>query len=228
MMITAALGIALMTAACGATSAAAPSGTFAPPVAAAPASAERTGSPTDEPEVLSAAPAQGLMADSGPSGPAVPAAAAAPAAAAIQIANFAFAPSPVTIQVGGRVTWTNTDGERHSILLGGSESPRLDQNGTYSQAFSAPGRFSYVCGIHSSMKGVVVVVAAGSAGATAAEPDPAAGPTASPAAGSDDHADDNDDEVGGDDHSGHGGGDDSDDGGDDDHSGPGGGGSGHG
>ena len=231
-IVTAALGLALTAAACGTSSADAPTWTFAPPtLATAPATNQPTATtPTAQPEVLSTATNNGSTTAAGTGATGGLAAAVASATAAVRIANFAFAPASVTVHAGGQVTWTNTDGDRHSILLDGSESPRLDQSGTFSKAFTAPGRFAYVCGLHSSMSGVVVVVAAGSPGATVsdpgttggttttpggtASPDPTATPMASPGhrGGDDDDAadDDNDDDAADDDHSGPGGGDDSD------------------
>jgi len=226
-IIIAALGLALTTAACGTTSAAAPTWTFAPTVAAAPATDEPTATPTStvQPETLSAATSNESTTVVGSGAPGAnggTAAAPAPSTAAVRIANFDFTPATVTIQAGGKVTWTNADGDRHSILLAGSESPRLDQNGTFTKAFSTAGRFAYVCGLHSSMSGEIVVVPAGGTTAPGAAPSPDA--TSVPTASPDDHGGDDDD--GDDDHSGHGGG--GDDSGDEDHSGPGGGGSGHG
>ena len=218
-IIIAALGLALTTAACGATSAAAPTWTFAPTVAAAPATDEPTATPTStvQPETLSAATPNESTTVAGSGAPGATdgtAAALAPSTAAVRIANFDFTPATVTIQAGGKVTWTNADGDRHSILLDGSESPRLDQNGTFTKAFSTAGRFAYVCGLHSSMSGEIVVVDAGSAGTrrhpgTTATPggDTSPDATAAPTASPDDHGGDDDaDDDGDDDHSGHGGG----------------------
>ena len=251
-IVTAALGLALTTAACGTSSAAAPTWTFAPPTtAAAPATNQPTPTPTGSPEVLSTAIDDASTTAPGSGGGGAtdgPVAAVAPATAAVRIANFEFTPASLTVQAGGQVTWTNTDGDRHSILLDGSESPRLEQNATFSRTFASPARFAYVCGLHSSMSGEIVVVPAGSPGSAAGDPGSTTGgaattpsgtatpdATAAPTAGSDDHGGDDDDAD--DDSSGPGSGhdnDDDDDGedededGDEDHSGPGGGRSGHG
>jgi plastocyanin len=149
--------------------------------------------------------------------------------ASVDIANFAFSPASVTTGVGGTVTWTNRDGDRHSIVIAGDESPRLGSGATYSRTFDAAGRFAYVCGIHSSMSGTVTVL--GEAGS-------APPPNEASAGGQEDAArdvsDEDADEDGGGHHSGRGGDDDrSDDDsghgrGGDDRSGPGGGGSGPG
>jgi plastocyanin len=149
--------------------------------------------------------------------------------ASVDIANFAFSPASVTTGVGGTVTWTNRDGDRHSIVIAGDESPRLGSGATYSRTFDAAGRFAYVCGIHSSMSGTVTVL--GEAGS-------APPPNEASAGGQEDAArdvsDEDADEDGGGHHSGRGGDDDRSDDhsghgrGGDDRSGPGGGGSGPG
>ena len=149
--------------------------------------------------------------------------------ASVDIANFAFSPASVTTGVGGTVTWTNRDGDRHSIVIAGDESPRLGSGATYSRTFDAAGRFAYVCGIHSSMSGTVTVL--GEAGS-------APSPNEASAGGQEDAArdvsDEDADEDGGGHHSGRGGDDDRSDDhsghgrGGDDRSGPGGGGSGPG
>jgi plastocyanin len=176
-----------------------------------------------------------------PSPSAVPLSARAPSSATVRIADFAFGPATVTVAAGGRVEWTNADGDRHSILLDGTESERLETGATHAREFSAPGEFSYVCGLHPSMTGTVVVAAPGEGAATpagggsgpAAAPvtDPHAQPSANPTPtsspddddGRDDRDDHDRDDHDRDDHDR-----DDHDRDDDDHSGPGGGGSGHG
>ena len=247
--------LALLTAGCGsAGGAGAPTWTFPPSTRPAPATA--AGSPTASPLATGAAPADrsgspvatddpatSLALAATPSGSpqtsqgstAAGAAASAPATASVRIANFSFGPGAVTVRAGGRVTWTNADGDRHSVLLGGSESPRLGSGATYSRSFATPGRFTYVCGIHSSMTGSVTVLGAGASSVGAATPATGAGGSVSPAAssagddGDDDGGRDDDDRdhEGDDDHSGPGGGNEGS-GRDEDHSGPGGGGSGPG
>ena len=78
---------------------------------------------------------------------------------AVTIANFAFSPSPLQVKVGDKVTWTNTDGEAHSVQAddGSFKSDDLDTGVTFSETFTKAGTFSYVCGIHSFMKGTIVV-----------------------------------------------------------------------
>jgi plastocyanin len=215
--------IALLTTACAAP--AAQTWTFAPPAggeaAASPSdplfdAAALT--PLDDGPALSA---DGATADGDTAGGPPPTAsqqpvpASAPASVPVEIVDFAFGPASVTVATGGRVTWTNRDGERHSILVGGAESPRLESGDTFGRTFAWAGTFEYVCGLHPSMTGTIVVAGgksavpatgSGAGGGADAGSGVQPSPTGSPEA-TDDHDDDRDD----DDRSGHGGGDDDDD-----------------
>jgi plastocyanin len=109
-----------------------------------------------------AAATSGDDSSSSPSATDTPAAAGAPAAGdqpAVAIANFAFVPEPITVKVGQSVTWTNRDPFAHSVKAtdGSFGSNDLDPGATFSETFSTPGTYTYVCGIHSSMHGTVVV-----------------------------------------------------------------------
>jgi plastocyanin len=95
-----------------------------------------------------------------------PPASAAPASAApagegvVTISGFAFAPASLTVKVGATVTWTNQDSATHTVKWddGSPQSGSLTAGGApYTRTFDAPGTFTYVCGIHSSMKGTIVV-----------------------------------------------------------------------
>jgi plastocyanin len=78
---------------------------------------------------------------------------------AVNIQNLQFVPDIITIQVGGVLTWTNSDGFAHTVK--GDTAPfasgRLDQNTKFSQTFDAPGTYNYHCTIHPFMRGRVVV-----------------------------------------------------------------------
>jgi plastocyanin len=89
-----------------------------------------------------------------------PAASQAPARSdAVAIQNFAFAPASLTVKSGATVTWTNSDAPAHSVKWddGTTGSPTLATGATYTRTFATPGTYTYVCGIHASMKGTVVV-----------------------------------------------------------------------
>lgn len=81
------------------------------------------------------------------------------ATGSVAIKNFLFAPAAVTVKVGTTVTWTNDDGEAHTVTStkGPLHSPALPPGGTFSYRFTKPGSYSYLCTIHPYMHGTVVV-----------------------------------------------------------------------
>jgi amicyanin len=80
----------------------------------------------------------------------------------VEIADFAFMPQVLTIQVGDTVTWTNLDQVEHTATstAGDFDSGLLGQNESYSVTFTEPGTYSYLCTPHPSMTGQIVVQAA--------------------------------------------------------------------
>jgi amicyanin len=78
---------------------------------------------------------------------------------AVAIADFAFAPATLTIQVGDTVTWTNGDAVVHTATStsGAFDSGDLDPGESYSITFTAPGTYDYLCTPHPSMTGRIVV-----------------------------------------------------------------------
>jgi plastocyanin len=90
------------------------------------------------------------------------AAAAVPAARpAIAIRNYSFDPGVMKVPVGTTVTWTNSDGDVHTIKSQEGpeafQSPALDSGGHYSFTFRHPGTYRYICSVHPFMHGVIVV-----------------------------------------------------------------------
>ena len=83
--------------------------------------------------------------------------------ASVQIKDFEFAPSKVTIKVGGTVTWTNEGASAHTVTAddGSFDSGTVDENKTYSQTFSTAGTIAYHCTIHTYMTGTITVLAGG-------------------------------------------------------------------
>ncbi len=97
--------------------------------------------------------------DDGATGTATDGSVPAEGAVAVVIADFAFDPNPVSVPVGGAVTWTNSDDLAHSVqsddgVLG---SPPIDEGQTYTATFDTAGEIAYYCGIHPSMTGTVTV-----------------------------------------------------------------------
>lgn len=93
-----------------------------------------------------------------------PAAPGAPAItnASVTIANNAFTPASVTVNVGSTVTWANNDTVTHTITADdGSFASGLVKKATgWSKTFTAAGTFTYFCEIHPDMTGTVIVKAA--------------------------------------------------------------------
>jgi plastocyanin len=79
--------------------------------------------------------------------------------ASVQIKDFQFTPSKVTIKVGGTVTWTNEGSSVHTVTAddGNFDSGQLQKGKTFSRTFDSAGTFSYHCSIHPSMKAQVIV-----------------------------------------------------------------------
>ena len=75
----------------------------------------------------------------------------------VNIKDFQFQPSTVTIAKGDTVTWTNLDMVLHDVDFKGSGSPELKKCETYSKTFNEAGNFDYLCSIHPGMKGRVNV-----------------------------------------------------------------------
>ncbi|MEJ7561566.1 MAG: cupredoxin domain-containing protein [Ilumatobacteraceae bacterium] len=106
-----------------------------PPTTAAPTTAApTTQAPTTE------APASGVME--------------------ISIVDFNFDPAEMEVPVGTTVRWTNNDSFDHTVKAddGTFESETLGGGDTFEFTFETAGTFSYICGIHPSMQGMITVV----------------------------------------------------------------------
>ena len=78
----------------------------------------------------------------------------------VQIKDFAFHPSCISVAVGTKVTFTNADSTTHTATdssSGGFDSGNLSQSQTFTQTFMTAGTFNYLCSIHQYMRGTVVV-----------------------------------------------------------------------
>lgn len=79
----------------------------------------------------------------------------------VMIANFAFAPSNITVKKGTTVTWTNNDSMVHDVTeIDGQDGPHsgnLANGQTYTFTYNTVGTFKYHCSIHPSMTGSVTV-----------------------------------------------------------------------
>ena len=98
-----------------------------------------------------------LAAQGAPSAP--PVAAAKVAGSQISIQDFQFNPATVTVPVGTTVTWTNKDGEPHTVTSSTKlfSSSGLDEGESFSYTFASPGTYAYHCQLHPHMTGTIVV-----------------------------------------------------------------------
>ena len=79
---------------------------------------------------------------------------------AIEIKNFAFIPSTITIPKGTTVIWVQYDSAPHTVTSSvgkGFDSGTLDPGDTFSWTFNDVGAFSYICSFHPNMKGTIIV-----------------------------------------------------------------------
>lgn len=75
------------------------------------------------------------------------------------LTTTAYSPNPVSVAVGGTVTWTNNDVTTHTATSddGSFNSGNMAPGATFSRTFSAAGTFTYHCAIHPGMVGTVTV-----------------------------------------------------------------------
>ncbi len=77
----------------------------------------------------------------------------------VEIRNYLFFPSTLTIQVGDTVIWTNAASVHTVTSDSGNEldSETLSSGETYSHTFTTIGNFDYHCTLHPTMKGTINV-----------------------------------------------------------------------
>lgn len=78
----------------------------------------------------------------------------------VNIQNFAFNPSSLSINSGDTIVWKNMDSVSHTIISdSGNEisSNSLSNGDIYSHTFNQKGTFDYHCSIHPSMKAKIIV-----------------------------------------------------------------------
>lgn len=80
----------------------------------------------------------------------------------VAIRGFAFAPTPVHVRLGGKVTWINCEPAgtpSHTTTADGGawSSAPLDPGLSYTATFNAAGTFAYHCEPHPSMTASVIV-----------------------------------------------------------------------
>ena len=104
-----------------------------------------------------------------------------------ETADGCFIPSPVTIPMGGTITWDNNDTAAHTATGGSAtegpsgvfDSSLIMAGSSFSHTFEDAGSYDYFCMVHPWMSGLVIVedtaaAEAAEAAAAAAEADAAA------------------------------------------------------
>jgi len=99
-----------------------------------------------------------------------------------ETAEGCFIPSPVTIDMGGTVTWENNDTAAHTATGGSAtegpsgvfDSSLIMAGSSFSHTFEDAGTFDYFCMVHPWMVGSVIVEDAAAAAAEAAAAEAAA------------------------------------------------------
>jgi plastocyanin len=77
----------------------------------------------------------------------------------VQVKNFSFSPSSLSVAKGTTVTWKFDDSAKHNVTDGKNtfKSKDLASGGSYSFTFNTAGTYNYICTIHQYMKGSVTV-----------------------------------------------------------------------
>ncbi|MBI2629438.1 cupredoxin family copper-binding protein [Candidatus Pacearchaeota archaeon] len=77
----------------------------------------------------------------------------------VEIKNFAFSPSSLTIKKGDSVRWTNRDSVEHTATSDNNafDSSLLSNDESFTFTFNEAGEFSYHCTPHPYMKAKIIV-----------------------------------------------------------------------
>jgi LPXTG-motif cell wall-anchored protein len=131
----------------------------APEPVPAPAPAEPQPAPVPAPSPVEPPAQQDLGDERAQLRPARRVVAAAAASTTVTIADFAFSPKSVAINVGDTVTWRNTDDVAHSATAedGSFDTGTFGNGKSRSETFDTAGTFQYICTPHPFMKGTVTV-----------------------------------------------------------------------
>ena len=77
-----------------------------------------------------------------------------------RIAEFAFSPADIQVQVGDKITWTNDDAAAHTVTATSGadfDSGTLAKGATFTFEAKKAGSIAYICAIHPSMQGTITV-----------------------------------------------------------------------
>lgn len=85
--------------------------------------------------------------------------AAAAEAGKIEVKDFMFMPTTLTVSAGSKVIWVNKDDEPHTVVSdsGMFRSGAMDTDESFSFTFDKPGTYHFTCSIHPRMVGTIIV-----------------------------------------------------------------------
>ncbi len=77
----------------------------------------------------------------------------------IEVKDFMFMPTTLTVNAGEQVTWVNRDEEPHTVVsdAGLFRSAAMDTDESFSFKFDKPGTYRFTCSIHPRMVGTIIV-----------------------------------------------------------------------
>jgi plastocyanin len=77
----------------------------------------------------------------------------------IEVKDFMFMPTTLTVNAGAEVSWVNKDDEPHTVVsdAGLFRSGALDTGESFSFKFDKPGTYHFTCSIHPRMVGTIIV-----------------------------------------------------------------------
>lgn len=115
--------------------------------------------PEASPEAGVAGPRASYGANAGQAG--LSATQPAAGAVVVSIEDFAYRPATLSVPVGTTVTWVNRDAVPHNVIASDRSfySGLMRRDAVWSQTFTQPGTFSYVCTLHPGMVARVAVTA---------------------------------------------------------------------
>ena len=87
------------------------------------------------------------------------AASAAVKVATVNTKDFAYDPATLTVAVGDKVAFKNSDAVAHTVTADDKsfDSGNLDQGAGWSHVFAKAGTYKYTCAYHPYMHGTVIV-----------------------------------------------------------------------
>ncbi len=79
----------------------------------------------------------------------------------VELIDFSYLPTSVTVAAGQSITWTNAGENRHTVTSDGdmfASSTPIQPGQSYVQAFPTPGTYAYYCTFHpDEMTGTITV-----------------------------------------------------------------------